>query len=379
MLDVSGHPISASVAFVSRPGGDGTSDFVYDYSHSDAYFDGHSRFDSALDESRLLEVEPDPDCREALLDPTGTTSHSDLDDVERARWESGIEMAGKLSSVGLDQFGRKLRECHTFWSVRRCSGCFEAVRFWNRCDLFWCPQCAPRLAKMRLDGLMQFVESLKQVKHLVLTFRNVSVLSKDYLRSAVKSLQKFRRRSVFKPVRGGLWAMEITNEGRGWHVHFHLVIDSPWLAQKELVEAWKSSTPDGSFIVHISDANRGSLKKNLPRYVTKYAGKGFRPHSWSADELGQFVTSIQGVRTFGVFGVLLGRRKEVSDWLKTIRRERSRCQCGCTDFRYFSELEWWMETELALPPPKRRLPEFDNSGLELPLQFHHRNLGVWAN
>lgn len=316
---------------------------------------------------------------EHSLDPTGTTSHRSFDLVERERWESGQEMASKLASVGLDEVAGKLRHCHSFWSVRRCCGCNEAVRFWNRCDLFWCPQCSPRLASKRLTGLVWYVEKMKQPKHVVLTFRNVAVLTKSYLKSCLKAFQKLRRRKVWKPVRSGLWCMEITNEGNGWHVHYHLVIDSPWLAQSELSEAWKSCTEDGSFIVWVNSASHGSVRKNLPKYVTKYAGKGFRPHSWSAENLAEFVTAIDGVRTFGVFGDLVGQRKAHREFLNEVRTAKQVCSCGCRDFRYFSEMEWLIETELSLPPPVKKLPPFSKSAIELPLNFLNRPFGAWAN
>lgn len=366
------HPISASVFPVSRDGSHGTSSLdgpdVLDVEVPEPRFefDEASPFDPEIEFARAASPSG------TSLDPTGVSSHRSFDDVERERWESGQEMSRKLFSVGCFSVAEKLRDCHSYWSVRQCVGCREALRFWNRCDLFWCPQCSPRLSKMRLDRLMVFVEQMKSVKHLVLTFRNVEVLTKDYLRSCLRSLQKFRRLKITRPVNSGLWAMEITNEGQGWHVHFHLVIESPWLDQRELSAAWRKCTPDESFIVHISDASRGSVRKNLPRYVTKYAGKGFRPHSWSAEKLKEFVRAVEGVRTFGVFGALHGKRKEISDWLRTIARERRRCQCGCNQFRYFSELEWLLETEVGRPESKPRPPPFADFNLELPLKLAFR-------
>jgi len=288
-------------------------------------------------------------------------------------------MGKKLVSQGLVEVGGKLLQCHSYWSVRRCSGCREAVRFWNRCDLFWCPQCSPRLASKRLTGLLWYVELMKQPKHVVLTFRNVPVLTKAYLKSCLVSFQKLRRRKLWKSVRSGLWCMEVTNEGRGWHVHYHVVVDSPWLNQRELSEAWKSCTPDGSFIVWVNAASHDTVRKNLPKYVTKYAGKGFRPHSWEGEQLAEFVTAMDGVRTFGVFGDLVGKRREHREFLNSVKSARQICKCGCSDFRFFSELEWLMETELSLPPPERKVPPFAPAELELgSMRFEVRNT-AWAN
>jgi len=197
---------------------------------------------------------------------------------------------------------------------------------------------------MRLDGLMWWVETLRRPKHLVLTFRNVPVLTREYVQSCKKALGKFRRLKLMRPVTGGLWAMEITNEGKGWHLHFHLVCEMPFIPVQDISAAWKRCTDCESFIVHIEDATKGGMRANLPRYVTKYCGKGFRPHDWDAEQLGQFVRAVEGGRTFGVFGSLLGARAEWRAWLETFRQSRRVCECGCSEKRYFSEAEWqWKE------------------------------------
>jgi predicted acylesterase/phospholipase RssA len=116
--------------------------------------------------------------------------------------------------------------------------------------------------------------------------------------------------------------MEITNEGRGWHLHFHLVVDGGYVNQYVLSEAWRQAARDGSRIVFIRSASRRTIKDSLPAYVTKYAGKGFRPQDWTAAQLCEFASAVQGIRTFGVFGSLYKARSEWRDWLKTIREAR---------------------------------------------------------
>lgn len=301
---------------------------------------------------------------EALLDLTGVTSHRAFDEVERERWEQGMELSKKLTLSGHDGLAKKLADCHSqrSWSV--CVGCSKRQAFWNRCDIFWCPQCSPRLSKRRIDGLMFFVEKMRQPKHLVLTFRNVNTLTDNYLRSCVKALQRFRRRKIFAGVKGGLWAMEITNEDKGWHVHFHLVIDGPWLDVRAVSATWKECTDCESFVVWIESASRGGLRANLPRYVCKYSAKGFRPHDWTAEKLGQFATALERVRVFGVFGELLGARKEWAAWVRSVRESRRKCECGSCEKRYFSDLSLqWADHG---PPPCNMKPlrEIRLSGIQ---------------
>lgn len=313
----------------------------------------------------------------SLLDLTGVTSHKSFDEVERQRWLQGQQMAGNLMTMGLFELASKLQTCHSFQTVRKCDGCHKVLRFWNRCDIFYCPQCSPRLSKMRLDGLTWWTDTIKQPKHLVLTFRNVDVLTADYVAACKKSLAKFRRRRLFRHVTGGLWAMEITNKGNGWHLHFHLVIDSPWMDVRLISEAWAESTGDGSNVVWIQDASRGGLRANLPRYVTKYCGKGFRPHDWTPEMLAQFVASVSAGRTFGVFGSLLGQRETWREFLQATRTARRACECGCTGFHYFSEHEFQWATDftgwggLSKPRPP--------SAAELSLNLTQGRARVWPD
>ena len=265
-------------------------------------------------------------------------------------------MSKKLAQAGNFVVAGKLRQCHAVQTVAQCDGCRKVVMFWNRCDLFYCPQCSPRLSKMRLDGLMWWVETLKQPKHLVLTFANVESLTAEYIAKCKKSLAKFRRTKLFSGVRSGLWAMEITNKKRGWHLHFHLVIDAPWMDVREISRVWKKVNGGVGEIVWIESADKGGLRANLPRYVTKYCGKGFRPHDWTPEMLEEFVTAVEQGRTFGVFGELLGKRTEWRDFIKTLRKSRRECECGCASKSYYSQLEWqWKENftgfDRGRPPP----------------------------
>jgi hypothetical protein len=294
-----------------------------------------------------------------LLDPRGVTSHKPYAQLEQERWDAGMKLAEHLQEGGLVDEAKAFRECHSHQTVMQCGGCHKVSRFWNRCDIFYCPQCSPTLADKRLKGLMFFVEAMKQTKHIVLTFVNVPTLTSAYLKWCRKKLSQFRRRKIFGTAVSGLWAMEITNEGRGWHVHFHLVVDCGWIDVRALSAQWQSVCGDGSRIVWIEDATRGGLKANLPRYVSKYASKGFRPQDWSGDQFCEFVRALKGGRTFGVFGKLLGKRKEWREWLTEFVRTKKTCECGCCVKQFYSHQEWeWKQMKreqysgrASLPPP----------------------------
>ena len=135
------------------------------------------RFDIPED-SRTFEGDDVP---EALLDSPGVTSHQDFDSLDYKRWLIGQKLAAKLLSVGQDTLAGKISGCHQDKSWRVCTNCGDRKPFYNRCDIFWCPQCSPRLAQKRLDSLLWFVEKMRQPKHIVLTIRNVENLTEAFL------------------------------------------------------------------------------------------------------------------------------------------------------------------------------------------------------
>jgi hypothetical protein len=307
------------------------------------------------------------DCNQlALLDPRGITSQKPYDQIEAERWEATQQLAKHLDTGGLHELAKTFRECHSHQTTMVCDGCHKVSRFWNRCDVFFCPQCSPSLSSKRLKGLMFFVEAMSRTKHIVLTFKNVPHLTSEYLSWCKKKLAAFRRRKIFGGAVSGLWAMEITNEGNGWHVHFHLVVDVGWIDVRELSRIWADTCGDGSKIVWIEDATRGGLKANLPRYIAKYASKGFRPQDWTATQFCEFVLAVRDGRTFGVFGALLGKRAEWREWLAEFVLSKKTCECGCCTKRFYSQAEWeWLELQKEVHagrgqrPPPIEIPQMD--------------------
>lgn len=54
------------------------------------------------------------------------------------------------------------------------------------------------------------------------------------------------RRCIHEPVRGGVYALEITRNraNRTWHPHIHFLLDGPWIDIRELRDAWTAATCD---------------------------------------------------------------------------------------------------------------------------------------
>jgi hypothetical protein len=54
--------------------------------------------------------------------------------------------AAKLREAGRLDEATKLEKCHTIYTVAQCTQCHTVKKFPNRCDLFYCAECQPRLS-----------------------------------------------------------------------------------------------------------------------------------------------------------------------------------------------------------------------------------------
>ena len=78
-------------------------------------------------------------------------------------------------------------------------------------------------------------------KFITLTIPNVEYLSADDLKGLIASFRRLRQRKYFKSVcRGGLYKIEVTNQGKGkgWHPHLHLLADAGFISSFHLSFEW---------------------------------------------------------------------------------------------------------------------------------------------
>lgn len=311
-----------------------------------------------------------------LLEKRGLTSHL----FQAQMWESTVvfrdSMLAKLQSIGKVALAGKMAGCHTVQTFKRCNSCRKTTSFWNRCDLLFCPICAPRLSRERKESIEWWTKQINQPKHLVLTCRNTADITREYVKFLKGQLSKFRRSKCFRSVKGGFYGLEVTNEGRGWHLHFHLLVDTPWLDMGQVSQTWGKLVGQDYAIVKVKDCRAGDYL----REVTKYAVKGSELAGWSAQQIATFIDSFSGVRLFGVFGTLYAKRTEWAEWIKAIREIRPVCACGCDSWHLLSSDSMIWEQEVgplhaSNPPPQRitlpvEHPELPLSGLRTPVWKH---------
>lgn len=247
-----------------------------------------------------------------------------------------FSVAAKLRESGSLEDADSLEECHSRVVYQQCDGCSGVRTFRNRCDQFFCPECQPSLSRKRIAGVSWWTTQIHQPKHITLTLRNTHDLTKGHLTELKKFFTRLRHRRFCKGWKGGLYTIEITNNGNGWHLHMHVLVDARWVDARQLALEWASVNGGIGHIVAVKDCRSVDYLKE----VTKYAAKGSDIAAWSGQDITEFIAAVRGSRTFGVFGSLYGKRTEFREWIKALREDSRLCKCGCRTAHYYSEMEW---------------------------------------
>jgi len=258
-------------------------------------------------------------------------------------------VAAKLRKVGMIREAITLENCHTRYTIALCGDCGRVSKYPNRCDTFYCPQCAHHLQNERARQVGWWAALVKQPKHLTLTIRNIPDLTKAHVTEFRTYFTRLRRRTFARNWRGGFYRMEVTNENRGWHLHLHALIDADWIDLNQLKSEWRSITNGLGYIVDVRDARADSYLQKVTRYVVK----GAELAAWDPSTIQTFIRAFTGTRTFGVFGELYGQRTEFAEFIATLKQRRPKCECGSCNVTYYDEFEFLM---LDLLPDDGRRP-----------------------
>jgi len=314
----------------------------------------------------LTPLKPRYDARLLKLEKRGITSHQRQQELYAQNHIFRDSMIAKLREVGQAHLAGKMATCATEEQFRRCTNCGKRTQFWNRCELFFCPICQPRLSREKKESIEWWTREIKQPKHVVLTVRNRNDLTWNYIRFLKAALARLRRQKVFTAAKSGMWSMEVTNEGQGWHVHFHLLVEARWIDSMELARNWAKCVGQDIAIVKVKDCRQGDYL----REVMKYAAKGSDISGWSGAKIAEFITAMRSNRTFGVFGDLYGKRTEWREWIESIQDYQPICECGCSVWTVCTEetADWSDAVQgLVAPRPPPLPPQVSNDQLDMAL------------
>jgi len=167
-------------------------------------------------------------------------------------------------------------------------------------------------------------------KHVVVTQRNFTTPLRPAIIECRKNLNRLRKQKLFGKVSGGCASMEITNEGKGWHVHWHMLIQSSsFFPAKDLAVVWGKLVGQSFAIVKVKSVDDASYLGEL----CKYAAKPAEVAKWPAEQIYEFCEAVQKTRMFTVFGRFAQIRRWAQMEVKrdALERHAGACECGCSD------------------------------------------------
>jgi hypothetical protein len=113
----------------------------------------------------------------------------------------------------------------------------------------------------------------------------------------IASFRKLRKRTVWNGEKG-IASIEIVKKSEeSWYVHLHILVDSKWMDQKELSDAWKEITGN-SFIVYIKRV--GGDQRSALREVLKYQTKIWELNEEDKEFVEKTFKHRRFVYTFGI-------------------------------------------------------------------------------
>lgn len=245
-------------------------------------------------------------------------------------WHQTI--AAKLNGLASGNQWLNFLRCGQEEIHRSCGNCGDFETFYYQCALRFCPRCNWRLSRVRAERLLVWSKRIAQPKHLVTTQRNFNVLTRRKIRLMLACASKLRRRKCFVNLRGGCLSVEITNEGRGWHLHAHWLLDCDWVKADKVAAQWGNLVGQEFGIVKVKDCR----DKEYIHEVAKYVVSGSELASWKPEEIWEFCCATKGQRFFFAFGSLFKQSRAIKLELNGKKQHRM-CKCGCDVFHFETE------------------------------------------
>jgi hypothetical protein len=200
--------------------------------------------------------------------------------------------------------------------VRRCgNGTYQ-----HPCNLRgWCPRCSKRIAVEQggrgAAGIARMTNRLVALFVMPVPWDpcdrnkgNRIISFKAHLKTFRDALKEIRRRGAFRPVLGGVEFMEfeVSEHGRSWNLHAHVVLDAGALDRAEVEAAFKQLTDGRGWFSFPEDEEKKTVASEDINRSAMYFAKS---DSWSPapgllslaqlDVLQHAVKGMQLVTTWG--------------------------------------------------------------------------------
>ena len=198
---------------------------------------------------------------------------------------AGNLLSSELKSCG-DPITLECQECHYLCERKR------------RCNNRLCEECSVINGFKAKNKYSPYLSGMINPKFLTLTLINVDVVSREYFTKVRNYWLAFKKRlkrdnyHFFK----GLYVFEVTEKGRGFHVHLHIIYEGDNIPQQYLSTKWNEVTK-GSKIVFIKELT--DTDKSLS-YMLKYVCK--IPSFTSINAKVDYYEATQNIRLIQTFG-----------------------------------------------------------------------------
>lgn len=250
-----------------------------------------------------------------------------------------VALLARLEDEGEDELAEQLAKCNQEFNLV-CTNCGTFTEVRTHCMKRWCPACARRISAKRVGRYVRAAATMQWPLHVTLTVKNTQDISLETFRRLQAAFKKLRRQHIFRRVVGGVASIELTNRGRGWHPHIHLLLDCEWLAdraptikpfdsrERRAAKCKAAADELGRTWARLVGQRTASVKTRrcagmvAVTEVLKYAVK---PESLieCEDNPGDAIRAMQKARLFVAFGNCYGRTKEFDAAM-----EKPECTCG---------------------------------------------------
>lgn len=272
--------------------------------------------------------------------------------IREARERGQLEreqLKNRLIGEGAVDLAQKLETCGTPLRLV-CVNCGERKVVEIACKRRWCPACAYLVMRERLNRFSMAIDMMRWP--LFLTFTMLNSPDPESLRTMRDHWSRMRRRKLLvERITGGISTLEVTNGGKGWHPHLHIIANCRWLSLHTPEPTWRdtpavreqkilhASQEVERMWCHITGQQKAIFKISritdvkLVRYILKYAVKGSELIA-CRDDVAPLIRVLSRSRMVSAFGDLHGKCLSEPDEEKPV----ALCPC-CGD-----EKPWMLQT-----------------------------------
>jgi len=142
--------------------------------------------------------------------------------------EKKQQVIERLEDEGRDDLAAPLITCGESISLT-CCNCGNLSEAFTHCKKRWCPVCIRGLTAKKAARYRGGAMEMRWPLMVTFTVKNYSDASIDFFREIKQGFRKLRKQQWFRGcVTGGVFAIEVTNTGKGWHPHGHGIFDCRW-------------------------------------------------------------------------------------------------------------------------------------------------------